>query len=71
MKMKNMEHGTWNNEVGYGKLDADRALGVSELISSDRELKEGNYIFEDGTIITNNATVEITENTRFYLLNRA
>jgi len=56
------EYGRWNNEVGYGKLNADRALGISGVISSSIELTQGNYICgEEGeeVILNNGATLKV------------
>lgn len=36
--------GSWNNEVGYGKLNAYRAIGIKNDIVSDITLSEGNYV---------------------------
>lgn len=61
------EYGSWNIEVGYGKLNANRAIGIKEDISSNLVLEEGNYI-RDEVHVTNNSTLTLAENSRFYLL---
>ncbi len=65
------EYGTWNNYVGYGKLNAERALGISGIISSSITLNEGNYIFGEEVTVTNNATLTLADNSRIYLLEGA
>lgn len=64
------EYGTWNNEVGYGKLNADRAIGIKDDIASNMILKEGNYICDE-VHLTNNSTLSLTGNSRLYLLRTA
>ncbi len=61
------EYGSWNIKVGYGKLNANRALGIIDDISSNLTLKEGNYIVDE-VHVTNNSTLTLAENSRFYLL---
>jgi len=53
------EYGRWNNEVGYGKLNADRALGISGVISSSIELTQGNYMYGEEVILNNGATLKV------------
>jgi len=61
------EYGSWNNKVGYGKLNVDRALGIKEDINADLTLKQGNYICDE-VHVTNNSTLTLNDTSRFYLL---
>ncbi len=61
------EYGSWNYKVGYGKLNADRAIGIKEDITSNLTLKEGNYICNE-VHISNNSTLTLSPKSRFYLL---
>ncbi len=61
------EYGNWNNEVGYGLLNVDRALGIKEDISSDMILEQVNYI-ADEVHVSNNSTLTLGADSKFYLL---
>jgi subtilisin family serine protease len=61
------EYGSWNSEVGYGKLNANRALGIIDDIQVNTTLDEGNYI-RDEIHVNNSSTLTIQRNSRFYLL---
>lgn len=61
------EHGSWNNQVGYGRLNVDRAIGIKEDITSSFTLKEGYYI-RDEVHVTSNSTLTLDASSRFYLL---
>jgi hypothetical protein len=60
-------YGSWEEHVGYGKLNADRAIGIKEDIASNQTLEQGNYI-RDEVHVTNNSTLTLASNSRFYLL---
>jgi tetratricopeptide (TPR) repeat protein len=64
------EYGSWNNKVGYGKLNSDRALGIKDDITTNMSLVEGNYI-RDEISVTNNCTLTFEEKSRFYLIKSA
>ncbi|MDA3886347.1 MAG: S8 family serine peptidase [Candidatus Delongbacteria bacterium] len=61
------EYGTWNNEVGYGKLNADRALGYTGIVDKSKELVEGNYFYGTDVNISNSASLTCDLDSRTYL----
>jgi subtilisin family serine protease/tetratricopeptide (TPR) repeat protein len=61
------EYGSWNNEVGYGKLNADRAIGIKEDITSNTTLEKGNYV-RDEVHVSNSSTLTLAAGSKFYLL---
>ncbi len=65
--LEGYEYGSWNNYVGYGKLNADRAIGIKEDITSGIILEEGNYIIDE-VHVSNNSTLTFSHESRFYLL---
>ena len=65
--LEGYEYGSWNNYVGYGKLNADRAIGIKEDISLDVLLEEGNYIIDE-VHVSNNSTLTFSKYSRFYFL---
>jgi len=60
-----LDYGGWNNEVGYGKLNADRALGVTG-INGNMALREYNYIAKEITMAAG-SVLELKENSTLYI----
>ncbi|MBI9039725.1 MAG: S8 family serine peptidase, partial [Bacteroidales bacterium] len=61
------EYGSWNNEVGYGKLNANRALGIKGTISNSEILYYGNYI-ADVAEITNTSNILVADEATLYVI---
>ncbi len=54
------EYGSWNNEVGYGMVNADRALGMAD-INGNITLTDYNYLVNEITMSAG-SILELSEN---------